>query len=62
MGNDTELIKLRDEVKTKNWFQLFGERENILINILIINIYLYHLLVIISFIIVEQSYINNSNK
>ena len=28
MGNDTELIKLRDEVKTEKEFKLRGEKEN----------------------------------
>ena len=64
MGNDTELIELRDKIKTekKNFFELKGEEKNILLNFLIIDIYLYYLLIIIFLITVEQSYINNSNK
>ena len=33
MGNDTVLIKLRDNVKTVTDFRLEGEYKNILINI-----------------------------
>ena len=28
MGNDTELIKLREEVKTKKYFKLKGDKIN----------------------------------
>ena len=28
MGNDTELIKLRDEVKTQTYFRLEGDKKN----------------------------------
>ena len=28
VGNDTELIKLRDKVKTEKEFELYGEEEN----------------------------------
>ena len=33
VGNDTELIKLRDMVKTEKVFELKGKEENILISI-----------------------------
>ena len=28
MGNDTELIKLRDKIKTEKIFELYGEEKN----------------------------------